>query len=107
MPYGWCTWFAWQWRYEHGSPLPGGLGNARYWDDNLYGRYRIDRNPEYGAVFVAEGGYYGHVGIVTAVNDDGTITVTDMNGPQGWGRVASHTYGQSEWGKYSFIHEAL
>ncbi|MBQ3294027.1 LysM peptidoglycan-binding domain-containing protein [Candidatus Saccharibacteria bacterium] len=107
MPYGWCTWYAWQWRYDNGMPLPTGLGNARYWDNQLYGSYRIDRNPEYGAVFVAEGGYYGHVGIVIGVNDDGTITVSDMNGPQGWGRIATHTYGPSEWGNYSFIHERL
>ncbi len=107
MPYGWCTWYAWQRRYELGMPLPTGLGNARYWDDQLYGAYRIDRNPEPGAVFVAEGGYYGHVGIVESVNGDGTITISDMNGPQGWGRIATHTYSESEWGNYSFIHEAL
>ena len=107
MPYGWCTWYAWQWRYNAGSPLPTNLGNARYWDNQLYGSYRIDRNPEPGAVFVAEGGYYGHVGIVESVNGDGTITVSDMNGPQGWGRIATHVYGPSEWGSYSFIHERL
>lgn len=107
MPYGWCTWYAWQWRYNAGSPLPTNLGNARYWDNQLYGSYRIDRNPEPGAVFVAEGGYYGHVGIVESVNGDGTITVSDMNGPQGWGRIATHVYGPSEWGNYSFIHERL
>ena len=105
MPFGWCTWYAWQRRYELGMPLPTGLGNARYWDDQLYGSYRIDRNPEPGAVFVAEGGYYGHVGIVESVNGDGTITISDMNGPQGWGRIAEHTLSASEWGNYSFIHE--
>ena len=109
MPWGWCTWYAWQWRYENFSPLPSGLGNARYWDNQLYGRYRIDRNPEWGAVFVAEGGYYGHVGVVISdgVNADGTITISDMNGPQGWGRVATRTIAASEWQTYSFIHEAL
>jgi len=107
MPYGWCTWYAWQWRYDNGMPLPSGLGNARYWDNQLYGTYRVDRSPEWGAVFVAEGGYYGHVGIVLSYNEDDTITVVDMNGPQGWGRVATHVYPRSEWGRYSFIHERL
>ncbi len=88
-------------------PLPSGLGNARYWDNQLYGAYRIDRNPEYGAVFVSESGYYGHVGIVISVNGDGTITVTDMNGPQGWGRVGTHVLDYAEWSSYSFIHEQL
>ena len=107
MPYGWCTWYAWQRRYELGRPLPTGLGNARYWDNQLYGSYSIDRNPAPGDVFVAEGGYYGHVGIVESVNNDGTITVSDMNGPQGWGRIATHVLSASEWGSYSFIHDRL
>ena len=106
MPWGWCTWWAWQWRYENFSPLPSGLGNARYWDNQLYGRYRIDRNPEWGAVFVAEGGYYGHVGIVEAVYDDGSIRISDMNGAAGWGRVGYRTVYPAEWGQWSFVHEA-
>ena len=106
MPYGWCTWYAWQWRYDSGNPLPTGLGNARYWDDQLYGSYEVDHTPSYGAVFVGESGYYGHVGIVISdgVNEDGTITISDMNGPQGWGRVATRTISASEWATYSFIH---
>lgn len=105
MPYGWCTWYAWQRRYELGRPLPTGLGNARYWDNQLYGSYSIDHNPAPGDVFVDEGGYYGHVGVVESVNGDGTITISDMNGPQGWGRIATHVIAASEWARYSFIHD--
>ena len=105
MPYGWCTWFAWQWRYEHGSPLPGGLGNARYWASQLSSRgFAVGTTPAYGAVFVSGAGYYGHVGIVTAVYDDGTIEITDMNGISGWGRVGSKVISQSEWGRYQFVY---
>ena len=105
MPYGWCTWFAWQWRYEHGSPLPGGLGNARYWASQLSAKgYSVGREPAYGAVFVSQAGYYGHVGIVTAVNGDGTIQITDMNGVSGWGRVGSKNVSASEWGNYYFVY---
>ena len=105
MPYGWCTWYAWQWRYEHGSPLPGGLGNARYWASQLASKgFDVGSTPAYGAVFVSGAGYYGHVGIVTAVNGDGTIEITDMNGVSGWGRVGSKTVSQSEWGKYQFVY---
>lgn len=105
MPYGWCTWFAWQWRYEHGSPLPGGLGNARYWASQLSSRgFAVGNTPAYGAVFVSGAGYYGHVGIVTAVNGDGTIEITDMNGISGWGRVGSKVIPQSEWGRYQFVY---
>lgn len=105
MPWGWCTWYAWQWRYEHGNPLPGGLGNARYWAGQLAAKgYATGREPAYGAVFVSQAGYYGHVGIVTAVNGDGTIEITDMNGQAGWGRVGTRTVQQSEWGSWVFVY---
>lgn len=108
MPWGWCTWYAWQWRHDHMPSnywLPSGLGNARYWDNQLSGSFRVDRSPEYGAVFVSEGGYYGHVGIVESVNGDGTITISDMNGLAGWGRVGWRTVGASEWGSWTYVHE--
>ena len=105
MPYGWCTWYAWQWRYDHDDPLPGGLGNARYWAGQLASRgYTVDRTPSYGAVFVSQAGYYGHVGIVTNVYDDGTIEITDMNGRAGWGRVDVRDVDSSEWGSWQFVH---
>ena len=105
MPWGWCTWFAWQWRYNNGNPLPGGLGNARYWAGQLGARgYLVDRTPEYGAVFVSQAGYYGHVGIVTGVNGYGTIEITDMNGVCGWGCTGSKTVDASEWGSWQFVH---
>ena len=105
MPYGWCTRYAWQWRYEHGSPLPGGLGNARYWASQLAAKgYSVGREPAYGAVFVSQAGYYGHVGIVTAVNDDGSIEITDMNGVSGWGRVGSKIVSASEAASYQYVY---
>lgn len=105
MPYGWCTWYAWQWRYNAGNPLPGGLGNARYWAGQLASRgYSTGRTPAYGAVFVSQAGYYGHVGIVTGVYDDGTIEITDMNGVAGWGRVGSKIVERSEWSSWTFVY---
>jgi len=105
MPWGWCTWYAWQWRYDHGNPLPGGLGNARYWAGQLAAKgYDTGREPAYGAVFVSQSGYYGHVGIVTGVNGDGTIEITDMNGQAGWGRVGTRTVEASEWSAWTFVY---
>ena len=48
--------------------------------------------------------YYGHVGIVTGVNGDGTIEITDMNGRAGWGRVGVRTVEASEWGYWTFVY---
>lgn len=105
MPYGWCTWYAWQWRADNGKTLPGGLGNARYWAGQLASKgYAVDGNPQYGDVFVNQEGYYGHVGIVTAVNGDGSIEITDMNGVAGWGRVGTKTVSAGEWAYWQFVH---
>ncbi|MBR3180476.1 LysM peptidoglycan-binding domain-containing protein [Candidatus Saccharibacteria bacterium] len=105
MPYGWCTWYAWQWRYEHGAPLPGGLGNARYWATQLSSKgYSVDYSPSVGAVFVSQAGYYGHVGVVTSVNGDGSITISDMNGRAGWGRIDNRQVEASEWNGWQFVH---
>lgn len=82
MSPGQCTWYAWWWRYSHGMPLPGGptLGSARSWAATAAAAgYAVDRTPSYGAVFQTTAGYYGHVGIVTGVNSDGSIIVREMN----------------------------
>ena len=85
MVAGQCTWYAWYMRATDPNSLgrlPGGtLGNANAWANTL-GRmgYRVDKTPEVGAVFQTTGGsWYGHVGYVTAVNADGSITVREMN----------------------------
>jgi len=108
MPWGWCTWYAWQRRYELGGGfvLPGGLGNANTWDNALIGSFPTSRgsNPQPGDVFQTDSGWYGHVGIVDAVHEDGTITISDMNGIAGWGHVGRKTIPQSVWGTYLFIH---
>ena len=109
MPYGWCTYYAWGQRSKMGGGyvLPGGLGNASTWDNVLASSYVITRTPAPGAVFQTDVGYYGHVGIVDSVNADGTITISDMNGIAGWGRVGTKVIGQDEWGRYKYIHGRL
>ncbi|MBR0403127.1 LysM peptidoglycan-binding domain-containing protein [Candidatus Saccharibacteria bacterium] len=106
MPYGWCTWYAWARRSQMGGnyTLPGGLGNANMWAAALSGSFAIDRSPQPGDVFQSNSGWYGHVGIVDSVNSDGTITISDMNGIAGWGRVGSATVPQSVWSTYQYIH---
>lgn len=85
MVAGQCTWYAWYMRATDPNSLgrlPGGtLGNANAWANTLSRMgYRVDKTPEVGAVFQTTGGsWYGHVGYVTAVNADGSITVREMN----------------------------
>lgn len=76
---GECTWFSWAWRARYGRPLPSGpLGHAYSWAYSL-SSYGVNNTPSVGAVFQNNAGYYGHVGIVTALNEDGSITVQEMN----------------------------
>lgn len=78
-----CTWYAWYWRAT--SPLSlGALNhngrNARTWASD-YAYRGVGRTPVVGAVFqtASGGGGYGHVGVVIAVNGDGSIVVREMN----------------------------
>ena len=106
MPWGWCTWYAWERRASMGGgyQLPGGLGNANTWSYALAGSFIVNGTPAAGAVFQTGYGYYGHVGIVERVNSDGSIEISDMNGPAGWGRVGHQTIPSGSLGGYRFIH---
>ena len=101
-PYGagQCTQWAWYKRQD----LPNMLGNANSWARNAaaYG-YLVDNTPSAGAVIQDSSGWYGHVGYVEAVNDDGSIIVTEMN----YGipfRVIRSTFPASVVGNYNYIH---
>lgn len=106
--YGWCTWYAWQWRHDNmpsNYDLPGNMGNANTWASAASSAgFKVNRTPAYGAVFQTTAGYLGHVGVVTGVNSDGSIVISDMNGIAGWGRVGTKTIPASQVGQYLYIH---
>jgi len=105
--YGWCTWYAWQWRHDNmpsNYDLPSNMGNAYNWGRAAAAAgYSVNKTPQRGDVFVSGRGYYGHVGIVMSVNGD-SITISDMNGIAGWGRVGTATIDRGTWSSYTFIH---
>ena len=73
---GQCTQWAWYKRQD----LPSNLGNANSWATHAAAAgYAVDRTPSAGSVFQTSAGWYGHVGYVESVNDDGSIVVTEMN----------------------------
>lgn len=106
--YGWCTWYAWQWRHDNLGgkyELPSNLGNANTWANAARAAgFAVNRTPAYGAVFQTSAGWLGHVGVVTKVNSDGSIVISDMNGIAGWGRVGSKTISAAEAAQYTYIH---
>lgn len=108
---GQCTWYAYYWRATDGrsqGALPSGaLGHAYAWAGTLRAAgYRVDNNPEVGAVFqTASGGSgYGHVGVVLAVNGDGSVLVREMN-LAGTYVVTEGTIPASSARSFNYIHE--
>jgi surface antigen len=94
--FGTCTWYV-----ASQISVPNNWGNADTWAyyAALSG-WNVSSTPTVGAIAQTSGmSAWGHVGIVTGVNGDGTITVTDMNDPY-WDRVTTHTFPVSEFQHY-------
>ena len=102
-PYGagQCTQWAWSKRRD----LPSTLGNANTWAARAAAAgYLVNRTPSAGAVFQTSSGWYGHVGYVEGVNDDGSITVTEMNYGYSPYLVIRATIPASAVGNFNYIH---
>jgi len=76
---GYCTWWVAHLRAAAGSPVPN-LGNASSWGILARGfGMAVGSTPQVGAAVVTSTAGAGHVAYVTAVNGDGTITISEMN----------------------------
>lgn len=91
--YGYCTWYV-----ANKIRVPSNWGNANTWDNRAPASgWIVSSVPRAGAVAQSNRGSEGHVAIVEAVSEDGSmIKYSDMNGLAGWGRV-----GYSEWAPVS------
>ncbi len=104
--FGNCTWYAYERRLQLGKPVGSFWGNAATWA--AYGSaagFRVDGNPEPGAV-MQNGGGYGHVAIVESVDPGKSVTYSDMNGVAGFNRVGTATvdWSRATSGMYRYIH---
>jgi surface antigen len=91
---GYCTWYAKQRRPD----LPNMLGNGGQWVANAAARgYATGTAPRAGSIAEIP----GHVAYVEAVNGDGTIVISEMNGPAGFGVVGTRTVPASQ---YRYIY---
>jgi surface antigen/uncharacterized protein (DUF433 family) len=106
--FGNCTWFAWYWRRQYMPEeywLPGGvIGNAGFWNRKLGGSFYIDHNPTYGDVVQTDTRNPGHVAVVIAVHDDGSITIREMN-VIGLNRVNDAEIPANIARTYNYIHQ--
>lgn len=87
--YGWCTWYV-----ASKVNMPANWGNANTWARYARtGGWTVSKRPVAGAIGQNSGPGLGHVALVEAVSEDGSmIKYSDMNGLAGWGRV-----GYSDW----------
>lgn len=94
--YGYCTWYV-----ASRIQVPNNWGNANTWAyyAALSG-WTVSAAPSVGAIAQTSAGYAGHVAIVTSVNDDGTVTISEMNATAGWGKVDSRTLSASSFQHY-------
>lgn len=91
---GYCTWYAKNRRPD----LPNMLGNGGQWVGNAAAQgYATGSTPKVGAIAETA----GHVTYVEAVNGDGTITISEMNGAAGFGNVGTRTVAANQ---YQYIY---
>lgn len=89
--YGYCTWYV-----ASRRSVPAYWGDAVNWYYNAQASgFSVGSTPVAGAIAWTPAGYYGHVAIVEGVSG-GMVTISEMNGPAGWGRVDSRTVPASD-----------
>lgn len=104
-----CTWYAYERRLQLGRPMDtsaGSWGDAVAWVNKARSLgYAVNNSPAPGAIFQNYGGWggYGHVGIVEAVNEDGSIVVTEMN-YVGYNIISRSTIKAEFVANYNYIH---
>lgn len=102
--YGYCTWWAYERRAQIGRPIGSFWGNATSWaSSGSASGFAVNRTPVVGAI-MQNGGGYGHVAIVEAVNPDGSVEISEMNGPAGWNVIARRTIPAGSVGAFNYIH---
>lgn len=84
--YGYCTWYV-----ASRRNIPSYWGDARNWYYNAQvSGFSVGSVPAPGAIAWTGAGYLGHVAYVESASG-GMVTISEMNGPAGWGRVDTRT----------------
>lgn len=102
-----CTWYAYERRAQMGRPVGSFWGNANTWASNARAAgYLVNRSPAAGAVLADQAGYFGHVGVVERVLENGDIVITEMNNYAygGYNIVNSRTISAGQAAAYQYIH---
>lgn len=101
--FGNCTYYAFDRRQQLGRSIGSYWGNANNWAYSAKNAgLTVDNRPEVGAIFQTTAGYYGHVGVVEHVNQDGSVYVSEMNWNGHYNHVTNRTITNTS--SYNFIH---
>ncbi|PCF89912.1 CHAP domain-containing protein [Staphylococcus intermedius] len=99
---GQCTWYVYD---KFGGKIGSTWGNANNWASSASAAgFTVDNNPEEGSILQSNAGPMGHVAYVESVNEDGSITVSEMNYNGGPFSVSTRTISASEAASYNYIH---
>lgn len=100
-----CTWYAANKRAQMGRPVPANLGNASSWKVIAQrAGIPVGNEPQAGAViWTPPRDYYGHVGFVEEVLEDGSVRISEMN-VRGWNVVTTKTLTPAQAAGYSYIY---
>ncbi|MGA4514756.1 CHAP domain-containing protein [Staphylococcus caledonicus] len=99
---GQCTWYVYD---RVGGSIGSTWGNANNWASAAQSAgYTVDNNPEEGSIMQSSAGTYGHVAYVESVNDDGSITVSEMNYNGGPYVKDTRTISASQASSFNYIH---
>ena len=80
-------------------------GNANSWATAAQAAgFTVNNTPEEGAIMQSSEGAFGHVAFVESVNNDGSITVSEMNYDGGPFAISTRTISASEASSYNYIH---
>lgn len=102
--YGYCTWWVATRREQVGMPLPANLGNASSWGYIARGAgLGVGSTPRLYAAAVTSTRGEGHVVFVEAVNDDGSIVISEMN-HLGWAVKDTATISADVAAHYIYIY---
>ncbi|KQC16447.1 hypothetical protein SETS_11200, partial [Staphylococcus epidermidis] len=99
---GQCTWYVYD---KTGGKIGSTWGNANSWATAAQAAgFTVNNTPEEGAIMQSSEGAFGHVAFVESVNNDGSITVSEMNYDGGPFAISTRTISASEASSYNYIH---
>ncbi|MGV3006974.1 CHAP domain-containing protein [Streptococcus pluranimalium] len=105
-PWGQCTWYVYNRAKELGYSFGPFMGNGGDWQYKL--GYEKSHTPKVGAAVSFSPGQagadrtYGHVAIVEAVNEDGSILITESN-IVGLGKISFRTFSPTDASSLTYV----